>query len=103
MFFIKNKIPKYDLIWYLTAPYNTRLERHESQVKNKENPDGIKVRFPGKIFFNNMESILKKLLNAQNKIEGEFDTTVLSYEEIVVHINDKIKNSMTAPGIELKK
>jgi thymidylate kinase len=92
MFLIKNNIPKYDLIWYLTAPYNTRLERHASQAKHKENPDEIKDRFPGEIVFNKMESKLKTLLNTRNKIDKEFDTAVSPYDEITSHMADKIRN-----------
>lgn len=95
MFFIKRRIPKYDLIWYLTAPYNVRLERHESQAKQKENPDEIKNRFPGEIVFNNMELKLKKLLNSLNRIEKEFDTTRSSDEEIVNNMCASIKSHLT--------
>lgn len=95
IFLIKNSLPKYDLIWYLTVPYNTRIERHVSQVKHKENPDKLKDRFPGENVFNNMEFKLKKLLNSHNKIEREFDTTTSSYEEVVSHMNNLIKASPT--------
>lgn len=90
--FLKNSTPKYDFIWYLTAPYNIRLERHMSQVNHKENPDKLKDRFPGEVVFSNMESKLKKLLNVRNRIEREFDTTVSSYDEIVDHTSLTIKN-----------
>ncbi len=95
MFIIKNKIPKYDLIWYLTAPYNTRLERHESQAKQRENPDEIKNRFPGELVFNKMESKLKALLGTKNIIEREFDTTTLSYKDMVTYMSNVIKARMT--------
>ncbi len=91
MFLIKNKIPKYDLIWYLTVPYNTRLERHDSQVIRKENPDEIQSRFPGELVFKKMESKLKVLLGTNNVIEREFNTTTLSYKEMVIYMSGVIK------------
>jgi thymidylate kinase len=91
MHLIKNSLPKYDFVWYVTAPYEVRLERHKSQVKHKENPDEINDRFPGKIVFDQMETELKKLLNTHNSIEKEFDTTTSSYEKIVNHMISKMK------------
>ena len=99
MFFIKNRLPKYDFIWYLTAPYNVRLERHTSQVKRKENPDKLEDRFPGEIVFNDMESKLKKLLSVRNKIEREFDTTRSSYEKVIDHTSKIIKDRIAVDNM----
>jgi thymidylate kinase len=99
MFFIKNSLPKYYLVWYLTAPYNTRIERHVSQVKCKENRDNPKDRFPGEIVFNKMESKLKRLLNNHGKIEKEFDTTILPYNEIIAYMGDKIINRIAVGNL----
>ncbi|MFH1455278.1 MAG: hypothetical protein ABIF22_03095 [bacterium] len=86
MHLIKKNLPKYDLIYYLTAPYNTRIERHAHQVKFGENPEEIKKRFPQKEVFDQMEFELKKLLNINNKIKAEFDTTISSYKDIIDNI-----------------
>jgi hypothetical protein len=94
MFLIKNKIPKYNLIWYLTAPYDIRVKRHAFQAKNKENPDEIKNRFPGESIFKKMESKLKTLLNARNRIEGEFDTSISPYNEIVNQMSGIVKTHL---------
>jgi len=94
MFFIKSRLPKYNFIWYLTAPYNTRLERHVSQVRHKENSDNLKNRFPGETVFNDMEFKLKKLLNVRNKIEVEFDTAISPYNEIVTQMIETVKTHL---------
>ena len=91
-YLIRNSIPKYDSVWYLTAPYDIRIERHASQIKHKENPDEINNRFPSEAVFDQMEYELKKLLNTYNKIEKEFDTTISSYKDIVDHMSHIVKN-----------
>lgn len=91
---IKNNLPKYDYIYFVTTPYENRVKRHASQVKHMENPDEFKRRFPGEDIFNKMESKLIKILNTNNKINNIFNTTDKSYEEIIKEISPEINKHL---------
>lgn len=88
--FIEKRLPKYDKIYFLTVSYEERLERHFSQVAHKENPDKLINRFSNRQSFDRMEDKLKKIIRKKYKIEKEFNTTELAYEEIVEFIVENI-------------
>lgn len=93
--FIKKRLPKYDKIYFLTVPYEERLKRHFSQVAHKENPDKLNKRFPSDSSFEKMEGELKNIINKKYKIEKEFNTKEITYEEIIDFILQdfsKLKN-----------
>jgi len=87
---IKNQLPRYDFVWYLTVPYEVRLSRHLPQVESKENADDMSDRFLSSEKFSEMEDILKKLLNSHYKIEREFDTSNYNSEQIVERICQRL-------------
>ncbi len=92
MHLIKRSVPKYDSVWYLTAPYDIRLIRHLSQVGSKENSDRVQDRFPGSSIFDQMEIELKDLLRVHGKIRGEFDTSKISCDEVADYIMIDLKD-----------
>lgn len=84
------KLPKYDQVWFLTAPYSVRLQRHKYQVAGGENPDKISKRFLKEEIFQEMDKKLEYLLKKYARIDGKFDTGVASTKEITNKIINHI-------------
>lgn len=91
---IKRYLAQYNQVWYLTAPYATRIERHKNQVAAGENPDLSSQRFWDEKFFQKYDSILKKRLLSTIGISQTFDTSSQSREEIVGTIVNSIINKL---------
>ncbi len=87
---IKRFIAHYDFIFFLTAPYGIRLQRHAAQVSSGENPDHIEKRFFGEQKFNEMEFILKNLFKVSNPIDAEFDSSIQSSVAIATDIFSRV-------------
>ena len=90
-FFTKKNIPKYDIIYYLTTSYKTRIHRHEHQFNTGLNSDLIKKRFFGEEKFTQMDVELKKILNLHQKITKEYNTDLFSSQKIAKEILNLLK------------
>lgn len=89
---IKKQLAKYDIVWYMTAPYNLRIDRHRYQVERQENSDDLKKRFKSEEFFFMHETALKKILIEKN-MDKMFDTSIYSSDEITNYMLDYIINN----------
>jgi hypothetical protein len=79
---LKRQIAHYDIIWYMTVPYEERMRRHDDQLRRHENPDKLERRFRSKRIFELQEMHLTKILSRLN-IEKVFDTAHSGCDEIV--------------------
>ena len=89
-FIVKNCLAKYDQVWYLTAPYIIRKERHKNQVAAGENPDQEEKRFRSQSFFVRYEDLLVAKLQKTLGIMEIIDSDVYSSYDIGAKIGGVI-------------